>query len=75
MKRHYSFSTDDVKIMRTSRGRVLLEGYRDFYRKGIDYREEVKKWLSELGAVHEADWSKIEEAITKKDGVVRDVSK
>jgi len=32
-----------VKVMKTSRGRVLLEVYRDFYRKGIDYREEVKK--------------------------------
>jgi L,D-transpeptidase ErfK/SrfK len=64
-----------VKVMKTSRGRVLLEIYKDFYRKGIDYREEVKKGLSELNAANEVDWNQIEEAITKKDGIVRDVSR
>ena len=64
-----------VKVMKTSRGRVLLEVYRDFYRKGIDYREEVKKGLLELNAADEVDWSQIEEAIVKKDGIVRDISR
>jgi len=63
-----------VKVMKTSRGRVLLEVYRDFYRKGIDYLEEVKKGLLELNAANEVDWNQIEETITKKDGIVRDVS-
>jgi len=64
-----------VKLMKTSRGRVLLEIYKDFYRKGIDYREEVKKGLLELNAANEVDWNRVEEAITKKDGIVRDVSR
>ncbi len=64
-----------VKMARTADGRILLEVYRDFYKTGLNYPGEVARLLKELGATDSVDQRKIEEAIRKKDGVVRDVSK
>jgi hypothetical protein len=67
MKRHYSFSAVDVRIqLRTSRGRMLPEGYSDSYKKGIDFREEMKEWLPDLSAVREPHLCKIDQAITNE---------
>ncbi len=64
-----------VKMARTAEGRILLEVYKDYYAKKTDYPGEVKRMLRELNASNYVDWTKIEEALKKKDGIVRDVSK
>jgi L,D-transpeptidase ErfK/SrfK len=64
-----------VKMAKTKDGRILLEVYRDFYKTGLKYPDEVTRMLKELDAADRVDWSKIEEAIRKRDGLVRDVSK
>jgi L,D-transpeptidase ErfK/SrfK len=64
-----------VKMASAPDGRVFLEVYRDFYKKGLNYRDEVTRMVKELGAADRVDWPRIEEAITKKDGMVRDVTK
>lgn len=64
-----------VKMARAPDGRILLEVYRDFYKKGVNYQDEVMRMVKELGAANSVDWPRIEEAITKKDGIARDVTK
>lgn len=64
-----------VKMARTAEGRILLEVYKDYYAKKTDYIGEVKRMLKELNASNYVDWTKIEEALRKKDGIVRDVSR
>jgi len=64
-----------VKIFKASRGTIYLEVYRDVYKKGVNYSEEVKKALQELQAEQDVDWDRIRKTIAKKDGTVTDVSK
>ncbi|TAN41405.1 MAG: LysM peptidoglycan-binding domain-containing protein [Nitrospirae bacterium] len=64
-----------VKLVRTDEGRVLIEVYRDFYKMGVNYQDEVMRLLSKFNAIRIVDWNKINEAIAKKDGIVRDVTK
>ena len=64
-----------VKILKTAEGRILLEVYRDFYKKAIKYIEEIQKKLTELNASDKVDWNKINEAIKNKDGIVVDITK
>lgn len=64
-----------VKIIKTPDKKVLIEVYRDFYKTGIDYISEAKKILNEINALNEADWNKIQDAINRKDGIVKDVSR
>ncbi|MCL5024386.1 MAG: L,D-transpeptidase [Nitrospirae bacterium] len=56
-------------------GRVFLEVYRDFYKMGIDYEAEAGRLAKELNATNAIDWSKVREALAKKDGIARDVSR
>lgn len=64
-----------VKLVKTDKGRVLIEVYRDFYKTGINYQDEVMKLLSKFNSIRLVDWNKLNEAIVKKDGIVRDVTK
>lgn len=64
-----------VKIFKTAEGRILLEVYKDFYKRGTKYTEEIQKKLTELNASDKVDWNKVNEAIKDKDGIVRDVTK
>lgn len=64
-----------VKVFRTTQGRVFVEAYRDFYKKGIPYEGEARRLLAEIDALEEVDWEKVKAAIGKKDGAVRDVTK
>ncbi|MBF0327588.1 MAG: L,D-transpeptidase family protein [Nitrospirae bacterium] len=64
-----------VKLTRTDKGRVLIEVYRDFYKTGFNYQDEVMRLLSKFNAMRLVDWNKINEAIAKKDGIVKDVTK
>ena len=64
-----------VKMVKAQNGKVFLEVYKDFYKMGINYPEEVERILKEINAVNDVDWSKIEEGIKAKDGIVRDVTK
>jgi L,D-transpeptidase ErfK/SrfK len=64
-----------VKVVKTQNGKVFLEVYKDFYKMGIKYPEEVKRMLKEIDAVNDVDWNKIEEGIKARDGIVRDVTK
>lgn len=64
-----------VKVSKTSDGKILIEVYKDFYKKGINYLDEIKKRLMELAAINGADWHKIDEVIKIKDGVVRDITR
>jgi L,D-transpeptidase ErfK/SrfK len=64
-----------VKIFKTTGGKVLLEVYRDVYKKGVEYADEVRSVLAEMNATNDVDWEKIRLALEKKDGVVRDVSR
>jgi L,D-transpeptidase ErfK/SrfK len=64
-----------VKIFRATGGTIYLEVYRDVYKKGVNYSEEVKKMLQELHAEQDVDWDRIRKTIERKDGIVTDVSK
>jgi len=65
---------EPVKAAKTFEGRILIEVYKDFYKKRINYDEKIKEKLKELKALEKVDWNKVKEAIEKKDGLVRDVS-
>jgi len=65
---------EPVKMVKKD-GRVFLEVYRDFYKMGIDYTKEVRRLAKELNVSDDIDWNKVDEAIGKKDGTVRDVGK
>jgi len=64
-----------VKMAKTQDGKIFLEVYKDFYKTGVKYSDEVARMLKEFDAADSVDWKKINEAIKKKDGTVRDVSK
>ena len=64
-----------VKIFRATGGTIYLEVYRDVYKKGVNYPEEVGKALQELHAEQDVDWDRIRKTIERKDGIVTDVSK
>jgi|GEM_PF-877317 len=65
---------EPVKAAKTSEGRILIEVYKDFYKRRINYDEKIKEKLKELNALEKVDWNKVQEAIEKKDGLARDVS-
>jgi len=65
---------EPVKAAKDSNGRIVIEVYKDFYKKRINYDEKIKEKLKELNALEKVDWNKVKEAIEKKDGLVRDVS-
>ena len=65
---------ETVKAAKTSEGRIVIEVYKDFYKRRINYDEKIKEKLKELNALEKVDWNKIKEAIEKKDGLVWDVS-
>jgi len=65
---------ETVKAAKTSDNRIVIEVYKDFYKKRINYDEKIKERLRELNALEKVDWNKIREAIEKKDGLVWDVS-
>lgn len=65
---------ETVKAAKTSDNRIVIEIYKDFYKKRINYDEKIKEKLKELNALEKVDWNKIKEAIEKKDGLVWDVS-
>ncbi len=64
-----------VKVVKTQGGKVYLEVYKDFYRMGIKYPEEVKRLLRDINALSDVDWKRVEEGIKARDGIVRDVTK
>jgi L,D-transpeptidase ErfK/SrfK len=64
-----------VKAAKTSDGRIFLEAYRDFYKKGIDFKAEATGLLDGLGAPKHVDWEKVDDVLTKKEGVVVEVTK
>lgn len=64
-----------VKLLKTPKGRVLMEVYRDFYKNGINHSEEIKRLLSGMNAMNVVDWNKINEALARKDGLVVDISR
>jgi len=64
-----------VKMVKTQKGKVFLEVYKDFYKMGINYPDEVKRMLREINAVNDVDWKRVEQGIKAKDGIVRDVTK
>jgi L,D-transpeptidase ErfK/SrfK len=65
---------EPIKVFKTSQGRILLEIYRDFYKKLIKYNDRITAKLKELTASDKVDWDKINDAIIKKDGLVWDVT-
>lgn len=65
---------ETVKAVKTSDGRIVIEVYKDFYRKRVNYDDKIKERLKELNTINRVDWNKIKEAIEKKDGLVWDVS-
>ena len=65
---------EPVKAAKTSDNRIVIEVYKDFYKKRINYDDKIKEKLKELNALERVDWNKIKEAIEKKDGLVWDVS-
>jgi L,D-transpeptidase ErfK/SrfK len=65
---------ETVKAAKTSDGRIVIEIYKDFYKRRINYDDKIKERLKELNALDRVDWNKIKEAIEKKDGLVWDVS-
>ncbi|MBI4686082.1 MAG: L,D-transpeptidase [Nitrospirae bacterium] len=66
---------EPVKVMKTTDNRILVEIYRDFYKRGIDYHENITAKIKELGVLDRVDWYKIIEAIEEKDGLVWDVTR
>jgi hypothetical protein len=62
-------------MVKTQNGKVFLEVYKDFYKMGVNYPEEVKRMLRDMNAVNDVDWNRIEAGIKAKDGIVRDVTK
>ncbi|MBI4690467.1 MAG: L,D-transpeptidase [Nitrospirae bacterium] len=65
---------EPIKIIKTLEGRVLIEVYKDFYKKGINYSDRIGAKLKELNAVDRVDWNKVKVVIEKKDGLVWDVT-
>ncbi|MFH1014764.1 MAG: L,D-transpeptidase family protein [Nitrospirota bacterium] len=65
---------ETVKAVKTADGRIVIEVYKDFYKKRINYNDKIKEKLKELNALDRVNWNKIKEAIEKKDGLVWDVS-
>ena len=65
---------ETVKAAKTSDNRIVIEVYKDFYKRRVNYDEKIKEKLKELNAIEKVDWNKIKEAIEKKDGLVWDVS-
>ncbi|MFZ3122800.1 MAG: L,D-transpeptidase family protein [Thermodesulfovibrionales bacterium] len=65
---------EPVKAAKTSDNRIVIEVYKDFYKRRINYDDKIKERLKELNALEKVDWNKIKEAIEKKDGLVWDVS-
>ena len=65
---------ETVKAAKTSDNRIVIEVYKDFYKRRVNYDEKIKEKLKELNALEKVDWNKIKEAIEKKDGLVWDVS-
>ena len=65
---------EPVKAAKDSNGRIVVEVYKDFYKRRINYDEKIKEKLKELNALEKVDWNKVKEAIEKKDGLVWDVS-
>lgn len=65
---------ETVKAAKTSDNRIVVEVYKDFYKRRINYDEKIKEKLKELNALEKVDWNKVKEAIEKKDGLVWDVS-
>jgi L,D-transpeptidase ErfK/SrfK len=64
-----------VKVFRTPEGRILVEIYKDFYKRGVNYQEEIRQRLKELNALNDVDWDKVQDAVGRKDGIVKDVSR
>lgn len=64
-----------VKMFRTAEGRVLVEVYKDYYRKGIDYKKQVERLLDQWNAVKTVDPQKLDAALSLKSGVVTDVTR
>ena len=65
---------EPVKAAKDSNGRIVIEVYKDFYKRRVNYDEKIKEKLKELNALEKVDWNKVKEAIEKKDGLVWDVS-
>lgn len=65
---------EPVKIFQTPEGRILIEVYKDFYKKRINYTERINAKLKELNAFDRVAWDKIKQVIEKKDGLVWDVT-
>ncbi|MBA3060315.1 MAG: hypothetical protein FP832_01450, partial [Nitrospirae bacterium] len=59
---------ETVKAVKTADGRIVIEVYKDFYKKRINYNDKIKEKLKELNALDRVNWNKIKEAIEKKDG-------
>ncbi len=65
---------EPVKAAKTSDGRILIEVYKDFYKRRINYDDKITARLKELNALNMVDPDKLKEAIEKKDGLVWDVT-
>lgn len=64
-----------VKMDKGSDGSVSIEVYKDVYKKGIDYNREVEALITGLNVADKVDRDKIQRALEKKDGIVRDVGR
>ena len=60
---------ETVKAAKTSDNRIVIEVYKDFYKRRVNYDEKIKEKLKELNALEKVDWNKIKEAIEKKTGL------
>lgn len=52
---------------------VWLSAYPDFYRRGIDYRAQVKAQAAALGVLPRLSWKAVEKALALKDGIPVDI--
>lgn len=64
-----------VKMFRTAEGRVLVEIYRDFYRRGINYSRQIEELLALWNAHDIIDRQKLDKALFLKSGVVTDITR
>ncbi|TAL27630.1 MAG: LysM peptidoglycan-binding domain-containing protein [Nitrospirae bacterium] len=65
---------EPVKVIKTPDNRILIEVYKDFYKKRINYTDKITARLKELNVLNMVDPNKLKEAIGKKDGLVWDVT-
>lgn len=57
------------------KGAVWVAAYPDLYSRGYDYRAAVKALAEQAEVSEHLNWKVVEEAITAKDGIIREASR